>query len=104
MLELCHAQLCPVPGMASRPTDEGVAVPHSQAMKMGSEVYHHLKAVIKKKYGQDACNVGDEGGFAPNILENKEGLDLVVAAIEAAGYTGQVIRQPLPQHSSASSM
>ena len=57
-------------------------------MKMGSEVYHHLKSVIKKKYGQDACNVGDEGGFAPNILDNKEGLDLVVEAIEKAGYTG----------------
>ncbi|XP_058071419.1 uncharacterized protein LOC131220625 isoform X2 [Magnolia sinica] len=38
-----------------------------EAMKMGVEVYHHLKAVIKKKYGQDANNVGDEGSFAPNI-------------------------------------
>jgi len=57
---------------------------------MGSEVYHNLKTVIKAKYGQDACNVGDEGGFAPNILENKEGLDLVVEAIEKAGYTGKV--------------
>jgi len=62
----------------------------TEAMKMGSEVYHNLKSVIKKKYGQDACNVGDEGGFAPNILENKEGLDLLVQAIEAAGYTGKV--------------
>ena len=41
-------------------------------MKMGSEVYHNLKKVIKDKYGQDACNVGDEGGFAPNILDNTE--------------------------------
>jgi len=61
-----------------------------EAMKMGSEVYHNLKSVIKKKYGQDACNVGDEGGFAPNILDNKEGLDLLVEAIEKAGYTGKV--------------
>eukprot|EP00965_Chrysotila_dentata_P235454 6200763-Pleurochrysis_carterae.AAC.2 len=61
---------------------------------MGSEVYHNLKKVIAKKYGQDACNVGDEGGFAPNILENKEGLDLVVEAIEMAGYTGAIHRQP----------
>ncbi|KAK8958467.1 Enolase 1 [Platanthera guangdongensis] len=38
-----------------------------EAMRMGVEVYHHLKSVIKKKYGQDATNVGDEGGFAPNI-------------------------------------
>jgi enolase len=39
----------------------------TEAMKMGSEVYHNLKKVISKKYGQDACNVGDEGGFAPNV-------------------------------------
>merc|ERR1712113_1301723 len=62
----------------------------TEAMKMGSEVYHNLKSVIKKKYGQDACNVGDEGGFAPNILANDEGLNLVVEAIEKAGYTGKV--------------
>eukprot|EP00967_Tisochrysis_lutea_P125941 scaffold212216_cov26-Tisochrysis_lutea.AAC.2 len=62
----------------------------TEAMKMGSEVYHNLKSVIKKKYGQDACNVGDEGGFAPNILANEEGLNLVVEAIEKAGYTGKV--------------
>ncbi|EGF81098.1 hypothetical protein BATDEDRAFT_87345 [Batrachochytrium dendrobatidis JAM81] len=62
----------------------------TEAMKMGSEVYHHLKAVIKKKYGQDATNVGDEGGFAPNIQDNKEGLELLKVAIEAAGYTGRI--------------
>lgn len=62
-----------------------------EAMKMGVEVYHNLKAVIKKKYGQDATNVGDEGGFAPNIQENKEGLDLLKTAIEKAGYTGKVV-------------
>jgi len=62
----------------------------AEAMRMGSEVYHHLKNVIKGKYGQDACNVGDEGGFAPSITSNQEGLDLVVTAIEKAGYTGKV--------------
>jgi enolase len=62
-----------------------------EAMKMGVEVYHHLKAVIKKKYGQDATNVGDEGGFAPNIQENKEGLELLKMAIAKAGYTGKVV-------------
>jgi enolase len=40
--------------------------------------------------GQDACNVGDEGGFAPNIGSNEEGLNLVNQAIEVAGYTGKV--------------
>ncbi|GER45396.1 enolase [Striga asiatica] len=54
-----------------------------EAMKMGVE------AVIKKKYGQDATNVGDEGGFAPNIQENKEGLELLKTAIAKAGYTGK---------------
>ncbi|CDS14531.1 Putative Enolase [Lichtheimia ramosa] len=62
----------------------------SEAMKMGSEVYHTLKGVIKAKYGQDATNVGDEGGFAPNIQDNKEGLELLVTAIEKAGYTGKI--------------
>ncbi|CAA7399840.1 unnamed protein product [Spirodela intermedia] len=62
-----------------------------EAMKMGVEVYHNLKSVIKKKYGQDATNVGDEGGFAPNIQENKEGLELLKIAIEKAGYTGKVV-------------
>ncbi|KAJ3198925.1 hypothetical protein HDU82_000863, partial [Entophlyctis luteolus] len=62
----------------------------AEAMRMGSEVYHALKSVIKKKYGQDATNVGDEGGFAPNIQDNREGLDLVNQAIAQAGYTGKV--------------
>ncbi|KAF5400604.1 Phosphopyruvate hydratase [Paragonimus heterotremus] len=61
-----------------------------EAMKIGVEVYHNLKAVIKAKYGLDACNVGDEGGFAPNIQDNMEGLELLRVAIEKAGYTGKV--------------
>ena len=61
-----------------------------EALRMGAEVYHNLKAVIKAKYGQDAINVGDEGGFAPGILDNSEGLNLVVEAIEKAGHTGKV--------------
>ncbi|XP_047202568.1 enolase 1b, (alpha) isoform X2 [Girardinichthys multiradiatus] len=62
-----------------------------EAMRIGAEVYHNLKNVIKKKYGQDATNVGDEGGFAPNILENKEALELLKEAIAKAGYTEQVV-------------
>nr|XP_061813502.1 alpha-enolase-like isoform X1 [Nerophis lumbriciformis] len=61
------------------------------AMRIGAEVYHNLKNVIKKKYGQDATNVGDEGGFAPNILENKEALELIKEAIAKAGYTDKVV-------------
>uniref|UniRef100_T1GN32 Enolase n=1 Tax=Megaselia scalaris TaxID=36166 RepID=T1GN32_MEGSC len=57
----------------------------TEAMKIGSEVYHHLKNVIKAKFGLDATAVGDEGGFAPNIQENKEALVLITDAIAKAG-------------------
>jgi enolase len=49
-----------------------------------------LKKVINTKYGLDATNVGDEGGFAPNIQDNREGLKLVVEAIEKSGHSGKV--------------
>lgn len=62
----------------------------SDAMKIGCETYATLKSVIKKKYGQDACNVGDEGGFAPNIGSNYEGVDLLMEAIKQAGYEKEV--------------
>ncbi|KAK9684433.1 hypothetical protein RND81_10G209700 [Saponaria officinalis] len=62
----------------------------AEALCMGSEVYHTLKGIIKAKYGQDACNVGDEGGFAPNVQDNREGLILLMDAIEKAGYSGKI--------------
>ncbi|KAH7672202.1 enolase protein [Dioscorea alata] len=66
------------------------AASFAEALCMGSEVYHILKGIIKAKYGQDACNVGDEGGFAPNVQDNREGLVLVMDAIEKAGYSGKI--------------
>ncbi|KAH8041948.1 hypothetical protein HPB51_019689 [Rhipicephalus microplus] len=63
----------------------------TEAMRMGSETYHHLKNVIKKKFGLDATSVGDEGGFAPNIQDNKEALELIMEAIKAAGYEGKIV-------------
>ncbi|XP_026403029.1 enolase 1, chloroplastic-like [Papaver somniferum] len=66
------------------------ATSFAEALCMGSEVYHTLKGIIKAKYGQDACNVGDEGGFAPNVQDNREGLVLLIDAIEKAGYTGKI--------------
>ncbi|KAJ2776893.1 phosphopyruvate hydratase [Coemansia javaensis] len=66
------------------------AASFTEAMRIGSEVYHKLKKVIVAKYGQDAANVGDEGGFAPNIQSSEEGLQLLTSAIEEAGYTGKV--------------
>jgi len=61
----------------------------AEAMRIGTEVYHSLKAVIKAKYGQDATNVGDEGGFAPNIQDNKEAIELLREAISEK-YKGKV--------------
>ena len=56
----------------------------SQAMQMGCEVYHSLKKVITQK--KLNTNVGDEGGFAPSLPSNKEAVELILAAIEIAGY------------------
>merc|ERR1719330_847200 len=61
-----------------------------EAMIIGVEVYHTLKGVIKKKYGQDACNVGDEGGFAPSVQDNNEALDVLVEAIEKSGHKDKI--------------
>ena len=56
----------------------------SHALRMGTEVFHHLKSVLKSK--GLSTNVGDEGGFAPNIKSNKEAIEVVLMAIEKAGY------------------
>merc|ERR1712190_618135 len=61
-----------------------------EAMCIGAEVYHELKGCIKKKYGQDACNVGDEGGFAPSVQDNDEALDVLMDAIQKSGHEGKV--------------
>merc|ERR1712113_759991 len=60
------------------------------AMQIGAEVYHNLKGVIKKKYGQDACNVGDEGGFAPSVQDNNEALDVLMEAIKKSGHESKI--------------
>ncbi len=56
----------------------------SEALQMGTSVFHHLKSVLKKK--GYSTNVGDEGGFAPNIQSNEEAIETVLTAIEAAGF------------------
>lgn len=56
----------------------------SEALRMGSEVYHTLKTLLKSK-GYDT-GVGDEGGFAPNLGSNEEAIAIIVEAIEKAGY------------------
>jgi len=61
-----------------------------EALQIGAEVYHTLKKVIVEKYGQDAVNVGDEGGFAPNVLESDEALEMLMVAIEKSGHAAKV--------------
>jgi len=56
----------------------------AEGLRMGAEVFHALKAVLKKK--GLSTNVGDEGGFAPDLASNEDALKLVMQAIEAAGY------------------
>ena len=56
----------------------------SEGLRWGVEVFHQLKSVLKKK--GYSTNVGDEGGFAPDIQSNEEAIETVLAAIEAAGY------------------
>merc|ERR1719310_992360 len=62
----------------------------ADALRIGAEVYHSLKAVVKSRYGKDAAAVGDEGGFAPNIQENDEGLSALMDAIVDSGHSGEV--------------
>lgn len=56
----------------------------AHALRMGAETFHNLKAVLKAK--GYATNVGDEGGFAPNLKSNEEGIEVILQAIEKAGY------------------
>ncbi|MBX3487710.1 MAG: phosphopyruvate hydratase [Candidatus Paracaedibacteraceae bacterium] len=94
-----NARVMPVPMMnilnggahADNPIDiqEFMIVPSgagsiTEAIRMGSEVFHHLKALLKQ--AGHSTNVGDEGGFAPNLASTREALDFILKAITAAGY------------------
>ena len=57
----------------------------SEGLRMGTEVFHHLKRVLRGKGYSTA--VGDEGGFAPNLRSNEEAIEVILEAIEQAGYT-----------------
>ncbi len=56
----------------------------SEALRMGAEIFHNLKSVLKKS--GYSTNVGDEGGFAPNLKSNEEAVQVILKAIENAGY------------------
>ncbi len=60
------------------------ATTFSEALRMGAEIFHHLKSILQKKGMQTA--VGDEGGFAPNLRSNEEAMEVILEAIEKAGY------------------
>ncbi|HEY9706503.1 MAG TPA: phosphopyruvate hydratase [Allocoleopsis sp.] len=60
------------------------------AVMMTTETYHVLKKLIEEKYGKTATNVGDEGGFAPNLDTPEQALDLLTSAIKKAGYSGKL--------------
>ncbi len=62
----------------------------AEAIRMGAEVFHNLKSVLKAK-GM-VTSVGDEGGFAPNLSSNEEALKVIVEAIEKAGYTTEQVK------------
>jgi enolase len=77
-----HADNCVDP-------QEFMIVPHgvpcfAEAIRAGSEVFHNLKSVLKKR--GYATSVGDEGGFAPNLKSNEEAVEVIVEAIQKAGY------------------
>ncbi len=60
------------------------------ALRMGAEVYHSLGDIIEDKYGPSACNVGDEGGYAPPLKDPSEPFELMFDAIEEAGYADEI--------------
>lgn len=66
------------------------AVNFQDAIRMGSEVFHTLKKVLSDK--GLATSVGDEGGFAPNLESNSEAIDVIITAIEKAGYTTEQVK------------
>lgn len=60
------------------------AASFSEGLRMGTQIFHHLKAVLKSQ--KHSTNVGDEGGFAPNLSSNVEAIEVVLQAIEKAGF------------------
>ncbi|MCW3996134.1 MAG: phosphopyruvate hydratase [Candidatus Bathyarchaeota archaeon] len=61
-----------------------------EALRMASETYHELGNIVKERYGVSAKNVGDEGGYAPNMTYTSEALDCLTKAIENAGYSKEI--------------
>lgn len=62
----------------------------SEALRIGTETYHTLGTLLKKKYGANATNVGYEGGYAPPLQNTQDALDALVSAIEENGYENEI--------------
>ncbi len=62
----------------------------SEALRIGCEVYHELGLLLEKRIGRTARNVGDEGGYAPNLSHTTEALDIILDSVEELGYTDRV--------------
>ncbi len=63
---------------------------YSEALRMGAETYHTLGAILVKKYGASAVNVGYEGGYAPPLSNTRDALDSVTSAIDEVGYGKEI--------------
>ena len=72
-----------------------------EGLRLGVEVYHSLKKVLKEKYGAAAINVGDEGGYAPPLEKTTDALDAVMTAIRNAGFNETMIKLGLDAASSS---
>ena len=67
------------------------ATSFAESMRMGAEIYHELKSLLKKKFGLSAANVGDEGGFgAPQIRDENHSLEIIMEALHNSGHEGKV--------------
>ena len=62
-----------------------------EALKMACETYYSLKEIISSKYGKNAINAGDEGGFAPPLKDSYTALELIMKAIEENGYENEIM-------------
>ena len=62
----------------------------SEALRIGVETYHKLENVLRASYGPGATNVGDEGGFAPNLTTTSEAFDAIIKAVDTAGYNEEI--------------
>jgi enolase len=73
----------------------------SDSLRMGVDVYHALKRILKTRYGESAINVGDEGGYAPPIEETRTALDAISHAVSESGYTDKELRLGIDAASSS---